>query len=225
MVTKVANESVRLSDWSEALQYGGNYLDEVTTMEPPGLLEIIRKHREAGAAIELSPYVELCAKLTTSTGNEFWCTSSAQLMSRQKCDSLLLGTLVMGLLKKGLPITAEQPAEQYLGSLSLLRAALSDLQLFLVDWIEQRLGPATRLNEEAVLVQHSHKIRLLKQARKTGVDRILVFMKPTEAQGPQTKALKTNPWKSTSTIAKLIGPLQAKGLGVAQISPSLRPDS
>ncbi|KAK1708925.1 uncharacterized protein BDZ83DRAFT_657401 [Colletotrichum acutatum] len=169
MVTKVANESVRLSDWSEALQYGGNYLDEVTTMEPPGLLEIIRKHREAGAAIELSPYVELCAKLTTSTGNEFWCTSSAQLMSRQKCDSLLLGTLVMGLLKKGLPITAEQPAEQYLGSLSLLRAALSDLQLF-----------------------HSHKIRLLKQARKTGVDRILVFMKPTEAQGPQTKALKTN---------------------------------
>ncbi|KAL0782515.1 hypothetical protein CaCOL14_000421 [Colletotrichum acutatum] len=154
-------------------------------MEPPGLLEIIRKHREAGAAIELSPYVELCAKLTTSTGNEFWCTSSAQLMSRQKCDSLLLGTLVMGLLKKGLPITAEQPAEQYLGSLSLLRAALSDLQLF-------RLGPATRLNEEAVLVQHSHKIRLLKQARKTGVDRILVFMKPTEAQGPQTKALKTN---------------------------------
>lgn len=119
-------------------------------------------------------------------------------MSRQKCDGLLLGTLIMGLLRKGLPITAEQPAEQYLGNLSLLRATLNDLQLFvihdkvqhapnwtcrakLVDWIEQRLHPAKKLNEEAVMVQHVHKIRLLKQARKTGVDRIPVTLKPTKA--------------------------------------------
>ncbi|OHF02516.1 hypothetical protein CORC01_02211 [Colletotrichum orchidophilum] len=189
MVTKIANESARSPDGSERLQYGGLYLDEVTALEPPGLFEAIRQHRAAGVAAELSPYMELYTKLTTATGSDFWCTRSAELADRHICDSMLLGSLVMGLLRKGIPITAAQPAEQYLGSLSFLRATLRDLQLFvnheveispvvltcrekLVDWMEQRSGPAKRLKDEAVLVQHSHKIRLLQQAQKTGIDRL-----------------------------------------------------
>lgn len=42
MVTKIANESTRSSDGSERLQYGGSYLDEVTSLEPPGLFGMSR---------------------------------------------------------------------------------------------------------------------------------------------------------------------------------------
>ncbi|KAF9878376.1 hypothetical protein CkaCkLH20_03868 [Colletotrichum karsti] len=185
MILKIIDEAECSADESRRLIYDGYYADEIKYLEPPGLFEAIKELRSALVAAHMAPYVEIYDVLAKPGGSKLPFCPLTDEKAWRTCDNLVLGSLIMGLMRSNVNITAKDPADDFTGSLESLKGILRRLRIEATDHPYSRrcednlqgrrqrgTAQEMEIRAEHVIIKQEHVDYITKQAHKTGLDKI-----------------------------------------------------